>query len=68
MLYMADSGNPTQPWRSMSMEQVVAAIRDLMPPDFHDAWKCLHQDTRLREHSPEEVQAALWVEANGAQH
>eukprot|EP00974_Lingulodinium_polyedra_P044702 4287404-Lingulodinium_polyedra.AAC.1 len=50
------------------MGQVVAAIRDLMPPEIQDGWKRLHQDSRLRDSSAAEGQAALWVEANGAQH
>eukprot|EP00974_Lingulodinium_polyedra_P034417 3310385-Lingulodinium_polyedra.AAC.1 len=54
MLYLADSQSPTQSWRSMSLEPVVATIRDLVPPECQDAWKRLHQDARPRGHSPEE--------------
>eukprot|EP00974_Lingulodinium_polyedra_P060060 5788041-Lingulodinium_polyedra.AAC.1 len=50
------------------MEQAVAGIRDLVPPEIQAGWKLLHQDSRLRDVSVEEEQAALWVEANGAQH
>eukprot|EP00974_Lingulodinium_polyedra_P112205 10854924-Lingulodinium_polyedra.AAC.1 len=33
LLYTANASSPSLPWRSMSMEQVVAGIRDLMPTE-----------------------------------
>eukprot|EP00974_Lingulodinium_polyedra_P030999 2983338-Lingulodinium_polyedra.AAC.1 len=65
---MAGVSSPSLPWRSLSMEQVVAGIRDLTPTEIQAGWKRLRQDNRLREVGVEEEQAALWVETNGAQH
>eukprot|EP00974_Lingulodinium_polyedra_P124790 11191989-Lingulodinium_polyedra.AAC.1 len=36
LLYKADSQNPPLPWRSMSLEQVVATVKDLTPPELQD--------------------------------
>eukprot|EP00974_Lingulodinium_polyedra_P027109 2615905-Lingulodinium_polyedra.AAC.1 len=64
LLYQADHAQPPQPWHSLPMDRIPAAIRAFMPADLHEGWRQLHR--RDHGYTNDAARAALWVEDHGA--